>query len=154
MQALKEAKLFQAQLEQIVNAEIKLKLMVDHTLALSELESGFVKFEKTKQNVRGFAERCVKSIEPFIQRHAIRFFFPEQPLFADFDPRLMEEDSNDLILRMALSLPPGEVIEIGGSKDEEKITFIVSCKSYAIESGHPPPSPRCRHLSVRGKAAR
>ena len=89
-----------------------LKLTIENLLISAELESGFVRLEKEKLDVKAFVETCVNGAKPLLQDHSIIYSFPETPCFLSFDPRLMGFALKNLLIQAKISSPPRSPITI------------------------------------------
>lgn len=83
------------QMEQFI---ANIKLTVDNIIAISELESGFVHFERKKNSVKELIDRSLSDVKPFMKGHSIELELPSQPLFLPFDFDLLMLALNNLIL--------------------------------------------------------
>ena len=67
------------QIEQFLS---KIKFTVDNIITISELESGFVHFDKKKNSVKGLIDCCLQDVKAFTNGHLIKLELPSQPLFS------------------------------------------------------------------------
>ncbi len=68
-------------LQKIEHTTRHLKLIIENLLISAELESGFVKLEKERLEVKAFVEACVNEAKPLLQDHSIIYSFSRNPLF-------------------------------------------------------------------------
>ena len=83
------------QMEQFI---ANIKLTVDNIIAISELESGFVHFDRKKNSFKDLIDRSLNDVKPFMNGHFIELDLPSQPLFLSFDFNLLRLALNNLIL--------------------------------------------------------
>ena len=84
-----------SQMEQLI---ANIKLTVDNIIAISELESGFVHFDRKKNAIKNVIECSLNDVKPFMNGHSIKLELPSQPLFLPFDFDLLRLALNKLIL--------------------------------------------------------
>lgn len=75
-----------------------IKFTVDNIIAISELESGFVHFDRQKYAIQELIDRSISDVKPFINGHPVTFEIPMQPTFLPFDFNLLKLALNNLIL--------------------------------------------------------
>lgn len=85
-------------LEEIDHSNKNLKIIIDNILAISQLESGFVHFEKQRHSVKELIDQCVSQTFSLIDEHPIKVELPEQSLFFAFDDHLMQLALTNLII--------------------------------------------------------
>ena len=83
------------QMEQFID---NIKLKVDNIIAISELKSGFVLFDRKKNSIKDLVDRSLSDVKPFINGHSIELELLSQPLFIPFDFNLLRLALNNLIL--------------------------------------------------------
>jgi two-component system sensor histidine kinase KdpD len=123
----------QQPLQLIEQAAKKLQFMIDNLLAFAELDSGFVKFEKSSQNIREFVENCVKELSPFLEDHPLALSFSDTPFFIQFDVRLMKFAFKNLLLYAIFSSPPKRPIQVEGQKEENAFRLSILCEGPHFE---------------------
>lgn len=84
-----------SQMKQFIS---NIKLTVDNIIAISELESGFVHFEKKKNSIKELIDRSLDDVKPFMNDHTLKLELPSAPLFLPFDFNLLRLALNNLIL--------------------------------------------------------
>lgn len=83
------------QMEQFI---ANIKLTVDNIIAISELESGFVHFDRKKNLIKDLINQSLNDIQPFMNNHSIELELPTEPLSLPFDYNLLRLALNNLIL--------------------------------------------------------
>lgn len=84
-----------SQMEQFI---FNIKLTVDNIIAISELESGFVHFNRKKNSIKALIEQNLKDLEPLKNDHVINLTLPEEPLFLPFDFNLLSHALKNLLI--------------------------------------------------------
>lgn len=84
-----------SQMEQFI---ANIKLTVDNIIAISELESGFVHFDRKKNSIKKLIDCILSDVKPFMNGHPIDLELPFQILFLPFDFNLLRLALNNLIL--------------------------------------------------------
>lgn len=84
-----------AQMEQFIS---NIKLTVDNVIAISELGSGFVRFESKNNSIKEVIDACLKEMKPFLRAHPFLVEMPPQIVLLPFDARLLRLALNNLIL--------------------------------------------------------
>ncbi len=124
---------YQQHLQLIEQASQNLQIMIDNLLSFVELESGFVKLEKSKQNIQDFIGKCMKEIEPFVKGHSIQLSLPKAPIYIDFDPRLMKEALKNFLLYIIFHSSPQSPIQIEGQEEEKNFKILISIEDSRIK---------------------
>lgn len=75
-----------------------IKFTVDNIIAISELESGFVHFERKKYAIKELIDCSLNEIKPFLSNHPIEISLPPSSVFIHFDFNLLKLALNNLIL--------------------------------------------------------
>ena len=103
-----------------------LKMIVDNILTISELESGFIQFEKQKYSVKNLIEEALQEVKLLINEHPIRLQLPDQDFFFDFDFKLMKSALKNVLLNAFEYSPANTPITIGMEvlETEFKISVI------------------------------
>lgn len=84
-----------SQLEQFIS---NIKFTVDNVIAISELESSFVHFDRKKQDIETLINVSLKETRPFINGHPIQLELPSEPTFLPCDFKLLKLALNNLLL--------------------------------------------------------
>lgn len=84
-----------SKMEQFIS---NIKFTVDNIIAMSELESGFVHFDRKKHAIKELIERSLNETKPFVNGHSIELKLPSQPIFLSFDFNLLKLALNNLLL--------------------------------------------------------
>jgi two-component system, OmpR family, sensor histidine kinase KdpD len=103
-----------------------LKIIVDNILTISQLESGFIQFEKQKHSIKDLISQSIKEIKAVIDDHPIHIHLPEQDLFFDFDFELLKSALKNLLINAMEYSPVNSpiTIEFEVSETEFKISVI------------------------------
>lgn len=96
-------------LEQFIS---NIKLIVDNIIAISELESGFVHFDRKKLSIKELVEQSLSDVKPFVNDHAIEQDLPSQYIFLPFDFTLLKLSLNNLLLNAFEYSAPGTTVLI------------------------------------------
>ncbi|CUI17987.1 osmosensitive K+ channel signal transduction histidine kinase [Candidatus Protochlamydia naegleriophila] len=84
-----------SKMEQFIS---NIKFTVDNIIAMSELESGFVHFDRKKHAIKELIEHSLNETKPFVNGHPIKLKLPSQPMFLPFDFNLLKLALNNLLL--------------------------------------------------------
>lgn len=84
-----------SQMEQFI---ANIKLTVDNIIAISELESGFVPFDRKKNSINDLINHSIKDVKPFMNGHTIELELSSSSIFLPFDFNLLKIALNNLIL--------------------------------------------------------
>jgi two-component system sensor histidine kinase KdpD len=88
-------RMLSAQMELYVS---NIKFVVDNIIAISELESGFVYFDKKSNSIKDLVDQSLEYVKPFSKGHSIEVELPAQSLFFPFDFNLLKLALTNLIL--------------------------------------------------------
>lgn len=75
-----------------------IKFTVNNIITMSEIESGFVHFDRTPHAIKELIDQSVNEMQPFINEHPIKIEIPSQSSFPLFDFKLLKIVLNNLIL--------------------------------------------------------
>lgn len=114
---------------------LNLKQIVDNIIGLSELESGFVHFEKKKHNLKDFIESCVESMKSFLKSHPIVLELPEAPVHVSFDLNLMRQAVNNLLSNATEFSAPDSPITLEAELLENEFRITVIDEGSGIPEG-------------------
>lgn len=96
------------QMEQFIS---NIKFTVDNIIAISEIESGFVHFDRKKHSMADLINQSLSDVKPFVNGHPIKVELPSQPAYLPFDFNLLKLALNNLILNaLEYSLSSAPVI--------------------------------------------
>lgn len=98
--------------EQMNQAGKNLKMIVDNILILSQLESGFIQFEKQKNSVRNLVNETVHEVKSLINSHPVHIQLPEQDFFFNFDFKLMKIALKNVVVNAFEYSPVHQPVEI------------------------------------------
>ncbi len=101
-------------LKRIEKGSRHLQLMIDNFLASAELESGFIKLKKSRQEMKPFLEACVEEVKALVEAHSFILSLPSSPCFLLFDSHLMKMAIKNLLLYATLFSPAQNPIKIEG----------------------------------------
>lgn len=124
----------QVRLQFITRAGRHLQWMIDNLIFSAELESGFVKFTKSKQKIQNFIEECLQEMTPFLEFNPIQLSLPDNPILLDFDPRLMKHALKNLIHLAIIASPSMRSIQIKGVQEEHDFRISVINEGLTFES--------------------
>lgn len=97
------------QLEQFIS---NIRFVVDNIIAISELESGLVRFKQKNNSIKDLIDQSVEYIKPFIRGHSIKLELPQEPPFLLFDFNLLKLALTNLILNALEYSNPSTPIHI------------------------------------------
>lgn len=102
------------------------KLTVDNVVAISELESGFVKFERGRYLVKDLVRSCLIDLKSYINGHKVETHFNPVTHYVYFDFNLMKIAVKNLLINAFDYSPQNSTIEIKEqlSENEFKITIL------------------------------
>lgn len=89
-----------------------LKLVVDNIIAISELESGFVYFDKKNNSIQDLIDQSLEYVKPFKRNRNIEVELPAQSLFFPFDFNLLKLALTNLLLNALEYSNPESLINI------------------------------------------
>lgn len=89
-----------------------IKLTADNMIALSELDSGHVHFERRPNSIVDLINACLEEVKPFTNRHSIEVHGPSQPLFIPCDYNLLKLSLKNLLLNAIQFSPVSQPITI------------------------------------------
>lgn len=127
-----------------------IKFTVDNIIAVSELESGFVHFDRQKHAIKDLIDRSLNEIKPFVTSHPIELQLSPQPIFLPFDFNLLKLALNNLLLNAIEYSPASSLIVIKAQVLEnefwlsvldegpgvpEDLLSLIFDKFYQISSG-------------------
>lgn len=98
--------------EEMNQAQYNLKMIVDNILTISQLESGFVPFEKKKNSIKALIEQASHDVQLQYNDRSIGCQLPEEDLFFDFDFKLMQIALKNLLINALEYSPPDKSIRI------------------------------------------
>ncbi len=98
--------------EQMGHFISNIKLTVDNIIAISELESGFIPFDRKQYPVKDLVERTLSDVKAFVNGHKIYTDIPLQPPLFPFDFNLLRLALNNLILNAIEYSDPNKPIYI------------------------------------------
>lgn len=106
-----------------------IKFTVDNIITISELESGFIHFNRKKQTIKELIDQSIKEIQPFINKHPIDVEMPSQSIFIPFDFNLLKQALKNLILNAIENSPASLPISIQIEIDDNV------CKISVLDEG-------------------
>ncbi len=110
---------------EIDQAGENLKIVFDNILTLSQLESGFVQFEKEKSSIKNLVEQAVQEVQSLVNGHLIRFDLPNHDLFFNFDSKLMKIALKNLLINSIECSPANSPINIKVEVRETELILSV-----------------------------
>lgn len=75
-----------------------IKVTVDNVIAISELESGIIHFDRVQNSIQDLIDRCLSEMKSFMNGHPVKLEIPSQVLLLPFDFNLLKLALNNLIL--------------------------------------------------------
>lgn len=102
-----------------------IKFTVDNIIAISELESGFVHFDRKKNPIKEFIDESIYELKPFFNGHKIALEFPPQPISLPFDYKLLKLALNNLLLNAIEYSPPLSPIVIKVQLTENQFSLSI-----------------------------
>lgn len=85
-------------LKKLENLIANIKLSADNIISISELESGFVHFQKKNNSPKELIDQCLASIKHLMNHHQIQVKIPDAILTLPFDFNLMKMALENLIV--------------------------------------------------------
>ncbi len=98
--------------QEMDQASKNLKMIVDNILTISQLESGFIQFEKQKHSIERLIEEVQQEVKSLINGHPLHVQLPEQKLFFSFDFKLMKIALKNVLINAMEYSPISTPIEI------------------------------------------
>lgn len=112
---------------EMVQAEKNLKMIVDNILTISQLESGFVSFDKQKNSLKELIAQSIAEAKTQINGHPISIEgLEEGNYFFDFDFNLMKTALKNLLINAIEYSPTASVIKVAVDvmQNEYKISVV------------------------------
>lgn len=75
-----------------------IKLTADNMIAISELDSGYVHFERAYHSINELLDHCLEEIQPLMNERNVEVHAPVQPIYFPCDYNLMKLALKNLIL--------------------------------------------------------
>jgi two-component system sensor histidine kinase KdpD len=124
-----EEKLLAQEMDQ---AGKNIKLIVDNILTISQLESGFVQFDKQKYSIKSLIDQSIQDVKSLLNDHPISVHLPEQDLFLDFDFNLMKIALNNLLINAIEYSPANKPIVLTVEIGEKEFKLSVKDEGPGI----------------------
>jgi two-component system sensor histidine kinase KdpD len=102
-----------------------IKLVIDNIIAISELESGFVYFDKKNHSIKELIDQSLDYVKPFIKENSIKLDIPDRSLFFLFDINLLKLALTNLILNAVEYSRPSTPVYIKLSVFEKEFCLAV-----------------------------
>ena len=102
-----------------------LKLTVDNIIAISEIESGFVPFERKRHSLKEIIDASLEEVKPFLSGRAVKTKLPSQPDFFPFDIKLLKLALKNLIFNAIEYSPPAHPLSIEAQIFENEFRISV-----------------------------
>lgn len=118
--------------QEMDSASKNLKIIVDNILTISQLESGFVQFEKQKHSLGNLIEQSIQDLKSLINGHPIHIHLPQEDLFFDFDFNLMKVALKNLLINAMEYSPPTKPIYIHVQVGESEFKLSVIDEGVGI----------------------
>lgn len=109
-----------------------LKIIIDNILTLSQLESGFVQFEKQKSSIKTLIEQSLQEVKSLIDHHPVQFDLPDKDLFFNFDFNLIKIAFKNLLINAMEYSPANQSIRIQVEVGESEFTLSIIDKGPGI----------------------
>lgn len=116
----------------VENASKNLKLIVDNMLAISELESGFVRFEKKRQQVTPLIQECVSEVKQMFSENNVQIEAPESKIYFSFDFQLMKIALNNVLSNAIVNSPDNSTIFVNVQIQKHECVLSVSDEGPGI----------------------
>lgn len=111
-------------IEKMKNVLFNVKFTVDNIIAISEIGSGFVHFEKKKNSLKNLLDQCLNETKSIVNGHQVNVKIPGQLILLPFDFDLMKLAVNNLLINALEYSPPNTTITVTVQVFENK--YIIS----------------------------
>ena len=98
--------------EQMDDSSKNLKMIVENILMISQLESGFIEFEKGKHSIKKLIDEVIAESASFTEEHPLKVHLPSNDLMIDCDFKLLKIALKNVLINAAEYSPPKSPIEI------------------------------------------
>ena len=119
--------------EEIDRACNNLKMIVENLLTISQLESGFIQFEKKKESIKMLVEEAMKEVQSLTFDRPINIHFCDEDLFLDFNFKLMKIALKNLLINAIEYSEVNSPVEITIEELETEIKISVLDQGIGIE---------------------
>jgi two-component system sensor histidine kinase KdpD len=102
-----------------------IKLTADNMIAISELDSGHVHFEKIYHSINVLVNQCIEEIKPLMNERGVEVQAPAQPIYISCDYNLIKLALKNLILNAAQFSPVSIPITIQLASSESEFLLSV-----------------------------
>lgn len=102
------------------------KLAIDNLITISELESGFIHFEKKLSSIKKLLEESLQEVQPFVNDHPVIINISSNDPLLPFDFNMLKKAVNNLIINACEYSPSEKPVEISLEIEEKyfKLAFI------------------------------
>lgn len=107
-----------------------IKFTTDNMIAMSELESGLVHFNRSSHAIKEVIDRSLKEVEPFIGNHPVEILLPPGPVVLPFDFNLLALALNNLLVYVFENSAASEPVSIKVTVMENE--FCLSVSSFGL----------------------
>lgn len=90
----------------------RIKFTIDNIIAMSELESGFIHFNRKKNPIKDLIDQSLAKVVTFMNHHPVDIKVPSQPAFLSYDSHLLQLALENLILNAFEYSPPSKPVSI------------------------------------------
>lgn len=109
-----------------------LKILVNNTLIFSQLDSGFIPFDKQKYSIQQLIDESLEETKTLINSHPIQIDIPKSNLFFTFDFPLMKIALKNLLINAMQYSATGKIIGIIYKEGEETFTLSITDEGPGI----------------------
>ena len=128
----KNPSLHSRKIQQIEDCSNSLSRTIDNLLALSRLDSGFIKVNKEFHDVRGLIDACLINLQKNLENHVVQVEVDENLPRIQFDFALMELLLCNLLINAAEYSPPGKMIRIVSKLVDHSIILTIADEGKGI----------------------
>ncbi len=119
--------------DEINLASNNLRFIVDNILIISQLESGFIQFEKKKEPIRLLIEETIKDVKTLISDRTIEGETLSEEMFFEFNYKLLKIALKNIVVNACEYSPVKSLVKIQASETETEFVISVTDQGLGIE---------------------
>lgn len=112
-------------IEKMKNLILNVKFTADNIITISEIESGFMHFQRKMYFIKDLIDQCLVEIKPFQGDHSIEVLISSEKVCLPFDFYLMKQVVNNLLINALEHSPPAKKIQITVDVFEKEFELAV-----------------------------
>jgi len=116
----------------IAQETANLEGIVDNLLDLGRMESGQLRLDRRRIDLSLLARKAAAEIEPILDGHRLARELADGPLWAEVDPRRIEQVLRNLLTNAKKYSPPGSEIALRTARVDQEIVICVQDEGIGI----------------------